>query len=68
MKRKQCPECGAVNFRVTAHVTQDWEVDAEGKFIQCLDECVEVTHRPTEDDLWECLRCGCCAIGSDFDI
>lgn len=53
-----CPNrCGA-NFEVTAHVTQDWEVDAEGNFEKALNQCVEVTHGPQEDDCWECSRCG----------
>ena len=53
-----CPNhCGS-DFNVTAHVTQDWEVDAEGNFKKALNQCVEVTHGPQEDDCWECSRCG----------
>lgn len=41
-----CPNhCGA-HFDVTVHVTQDWEVDAEGNFEKALNEAVEVTHGP----------------------
>lgn len=53
-----CPNhCGA-NFEVTAHVTQDWQVDAEGNFEKALNQCVEVTHGPQDSDCWECSKCG----------
>lgn len=53
-----CPNhCGA-HFDVTVHVTQDWEVDAEGNFEKTLNEAVEVTHGPQEDDCWTCSKCG----------
>ena len=48
-----CPNhCGA-HFDVTVHVTQDWEVDAEGNFEKALNEAVEVTHGPQDDDCWD---------------
>lgn len=40
----RCPVCGAKSFEVTAHVTQDWEIDCNGTFLEALNECVEVTH------------------------
>lgn len=53
-----CPNhCGA-HFDVTVHVTQDWEVDAEGNFEKALNEAVEVTHGPQDDDCWACSKCG----------
>ena len=53
-----CPNhCGA-HFDVTVHVTQDWEVDAEGNFEKALNEAGEVTHGPQEDDCWACSKCG----------
>ena len=49
-------------FSVTAHVTQLWEVDNDGDFVECVSDCVDVTHRPDKDDLWLCTICGAEAI------
>lgn len=67
MKRKRCPKCGCEKFFVTAHVTQDWEVDEYGNWVSTIQDCVEVTHFPDEDDNWECAECGHNAAGSDFN-
>lgn len=66
MSKHICPKCGNDTFRVTAHVTQDWEVDSEGDFIDCLNDAVEITHQPDDDDIWECSGCGYSADGSEF--
>ena len=50
-KKAKCPNCESTKFLVTAHVTQDWEVDENGNFIKCTNECVEVTHEPNEEDM-----------------
>lgn len=65
---KRCPECGGKRFVVTAHVTQDWVVDEFGNYIKTIEDCIEVTHRPDSDDLWECFECGYSAIGKEFEI
>lgn len=65
---KQCPECGAMSFFVSAHVVQEWLVDANGCFVCSNDDCMEVTHFPTDDDLWECASCGNVAVGTEFNI
>lgn len=65
---KICPECGSQRFRVTAHVTQDWEVDENGSFIKCMNECEEVTHAPDNDDIWQCAECGFDAAGRVFNF
>ena len=65
---KQCPKCGSQCFCVTAHVTQDWLVDADGDFLECTKDCVEVTHRPDDDDIWQCDKCGYSAAGSEFNV
>ena len=62
---KVCPKCGGTKFLVTAHVTQDWVVDENGNFLECIDECSEVTHHPGDDDLWHCVNCGYNALASD---
>lgn len=53
-----CPKCGGKVFHATAHVTQDWEVDEWGTHSKTLNECVEVTHSPDDDDVWTCAVCG----------
>ena len=67
MQKKKCPKCGSGIFYVTAHVTQDWEVDEYGNFINVVDDCVEVTHHADDDDMWECVTCGHNAPGRDFN-
>ena len=59
---KKCPKCGNTKFIVTAHVTQDWLVDGDGNYLETLSECEEVTHRPDDEDVWICSKCG-----YDFD-
>lgn len=53
-----CKHCGSTRFVVTAHVTQDWIVDGNGNFEKCVNDCVEVTHSPDQDDVWSCAECG----------
>lgn len=62
----RCPKCGGFRFAVTAHVTQDWEVDDQGQFVRCTNDCVEVTHSPDMEDLWGCVDCGYSAEGKEF--
>lgn len=45
-------------FLVTAHVTQGWEVDENGNFLKCKQQCEEVTHEPDSNDIWVCAKCG----------
>lgn len=65
---KKCPNCGSEEFFVTAHVTQDWLVNSKGDFMQVENECVEITHQPTDIDLWECADCGYDAAGYEFEV
>lgn len=65
---KKCPNCGSEEFFVTAHVTQDWLVDKDGEFMQVENECVEVTHQPKDDDIWQCADCGYDAAGYKFEV
>ena len=62
----RCPVCGAECFEVTAHVTQDWEIDCSGAFLEALNECVEVTHHPDETYIWSCANCAFSAEGKLF--
>lgn len=65
---KKCPKCGNETFYVTSHVIQDWKVDLYGDFLEVIDDCIEVTHFPKDDDLWECTKCGYNDEGSKFNI
>ena len=65
---KQCPRCGSKCFCVTAHVTQDWIVDENGMFLRSINDCVEVTHSPDDEDIWECESCGYSGTGKEFNV
>ena len=68
MAKKICPKCGGKEFLVSAHVTQLWLVNGDGTFSECRNDCEEVTHRPDDDDIWECAQCGHEAAGSEFNV
>lgn len=61
-----CPNCGGLEFSVTAHVAQDWTVNYVGDLMTCTKECSEVIHEPDDDDLWSCTNCGHSAAGKEF--
>lgn len=65
---KRCPKCGAMSFYATVHVTQDWVVDENGDWIRTENDCVEVTHFPNDDDVWDCANCGFSAAGKEFNV
>ena len=65
-KQYQCPQCGGTCFSATAHVTQIWMLCGSGKFMESISNCVDVTHQPNDDDLWECLNCEFKAAGVKF--
>lgn len=52
-------------FGATAHVTQDWIIDEDGYFLECVQECVEVTHAPDKEDIVICSVCGVEALWID---
>ena len=62
----RCPKCGGKIFYATAHVTQDWEIDDNGMFVQCINDCTEVTHEPDKEDILECKSCGYSDTGKNF--
>lgn len=62
----RCPRCGGKTFCATAHVTQDWELDDSGTFVRCLNDCIEVTHEPDREDVWDCETCGYSDAGEKF--
>ena len=62
----RCPRCGGKTFCATAHVTQDWELDDSGTFVRCLNDCIEVTHEPDREDVWDCKTCGYSDAGEKF--
>ena len=65
---KRCPNCGSRRFVVVAHVAQSWEVDGDGMFVNSIEDCIDVVHRPDDDDIWECYECGHEAAGSEFNV
>ena len=65
---KMCPVCGGKRFVVTAHVTQDWVVDGNENYLKTIEDCVDITHRPDNEDIWECYECGYSASGSEFEV
>ena len=65
---KICPKCGGKRFIVTAHVTEDWLVNENGNFLEVMNNCVEVTHHPDDDDVWECEKCGYSTSGDGFEM
>lgn len=68
MKQYRCPKCGATKFSAAAHITQEWELDANGEFADVITDCMDVTHKPNDDDLWSCLVCGYEAPGNGFHV
>lgn len=57
--RMICPNCGKdTTFQTSVHVAQEWVVDGKGNFIECADECLEVTAEPDTDNIWTCRKCG----------
>lgn len=62
----RCPKCGNTTFMATAHVTQDWKLDENGQFLECVNNCIETTHYPNEDDVWDCEKCGYSDSGDAF--
>ena len=67
-KQYKCPKCGGNQFAATAHVTQDWLLNEYGHFVECTDNCVETTHYPNEDDIWDCKKCKYSNAGVKFLI
>ena len=54
-----CPNNPAhVTFVTVAHVAQDWLVDYEGHFLECLVGGEEVSHKPNPGNIWTCDTCG----------
>jgi len=63
-----CPQCGNGLFyvTVTAHVAQNWKVDRDGNFLECMGSCDEAPHKATDSDIWCCASCGRKAPGYSF--
>lgn len=43
-----CPKCGGNEFITTAHVMQDWKVDASGNYLETINGCVQVDRNPIQ--------------------
>jgi hypothetical protein len=56
--RAECPNNKEhKEFITTAHVMQEWKVDEEGRFIEVIDNALQVTHGVNKDNTWECAIC-----------
>lgn len=53
-----CPNLCGEALTTTAHVMQDWQVDAEGEIMNVVNDCLEVTHGPDHGNIWTCDGCG----------
>ena len=54
-----CPCCGGEEFITTAAITQDWKVTGDGRFIEVVQDCLDVLAEPSDDNIWSCAECGC---------
>ena len=53
-----CPVSPEHNrFLTTAHVMQEWVVDESGYFVDVSVECLEFSHGPDSDNVWQCYDC-----------
>ena len=52
-----CPKCGNRTFSTPAHVMQDWKVNEDGEFIECLQDCMQVSFPPRDENIWTCTEC-----------
>ena len=64
---KICPKCGNKTFLVAAHIVQEWKVDENEEFIEVTEDCICVSHRPDNEDIWICEKCGYKAAGEAFE-
>ena len=63
-KKHICLQCGNETFVTTAHVVQDWKVDAYGNFIEDLGT-TETVAPPDDGNIWTCTACGAEAVVMD---
>jgi len=45
-------------FVTTAHVAQEWIVNAQGHWEETKDDCTDVTYGPDIGNDWTCTECG----------
>ena len=65
---KRCPVCGGKQFLTVAHVMEEWLVDENEFFQDVVTDCLEVTHKPNDDNEWTCYECGYSASGHKFNV
>lgn len=65
---KVCPKCGSTVFSASAHVVQTWQLDEFGNYMDVLEDATDVTHRPSDDDIWTCDKCRFEDAGSTFNV
>ena len=45
-------------FVVSVRVAQDWKVDGNGNFLECINDCTDVYQYPNSNDYYTCSICG----------
>lgn len=65
---KKCPKCGCERFYATAHVVEEWIVDANGRQVEVTGPALEVLRLPDNEDTWICTECGYDDEGSAFEV
>ena len=65
--QKKCPKCGHNRFLAHGHAVQLWKMDENGEFLNTVNDCVDVAHYPSDDDIWTCDKCGYEGEGRTFD-
>ena len=65
---KRCPVCGGDLFVTTAHVLQEWLVNESGYCLDVVDDCLDISYEPDDDNIWTCYKCGYDAGGREFNV
>jgi hypothetical protein len=58
LSKHVCPNGCNSGFYTTAHVMQEWKLDNNGNYIETMEDCLEVTAYPHDDNVWACAKCG----------
>jgi hypothetical protein len=58
MPKAKCPKSSDhKRFITVAHISQDWEVDENGHWLNTIED-LETVHGPDSGNTWQCAVCG----------